>query len=79
MASQKEIVDAVADALQKKDLSQQAVGIIHRASGKGDEAVQQDVSAGIEENGDEVTEEFCRNLASKLGSMSQNWYDNVKS
>ena len=78
MANQKDIVDAVAQALQTKDLSQQAVGIIHRSTEKVLKRVQQDVSAGIKEDADGVTEEFCRNLATKLGTMSQTWYDNVR-
>lgn len=77
-ASQKEIVEAVASALRQKDLSQQAVAVIQRSTEKVLKRLQQDVGEKVKEDGDEVVEEFCRTLASKLGTMSQNWYDGIR-
>ena len=76
--SQKEIVEAVAAELQKKNLSQQAVAVIHRSTEKVLKRIQQDVGAKVQEDGDDVVTEFCRSLASKLGGMSQNWYDGIR-
>jgi hypothetical protein len=77
-ATQKEIVDAVASALQHKNLSQQAVAVIHRSTEKVLKRIQQDVGAQFKEDGDDVVEDFCKNLATKLGQMSQNWYDGIR-
>lgn len=78
MATKNDIVEAVAKSLAKIDLSQQAVGVIQRAAEKVLKRTQQDVSAGIKENADVTIDTFSRNLAEKLGKLSQNWCDNTK-
>lgn len=77
VATQKEIVEAVASALAAKNLSQQAVAVVQRSTEKVLKRLQQDVSEKVKEDGDEVVEGFCRNLATKLGNLSQNWHDGI--
>lgn len=79
MADQKDVVDAVSTALRQKDLSQQAVKIVHRSTEKVLKRLQQDFVQKLKEDGDNVVEKFCANLADKLGKMSQTWYDSVTS
>lgn len=74
-ASQAEIVSAVAEALKKKNISQQAVQVVGRATEKVLKRVHQDFSASVQESCDDAVGTFCKNLAVKLGNMAQNWYD----
>lgn len=77
MPTQKEIVDTVSLALQKKDFTNQAVLVLKKATGHVLGRVQQNIDAQLKEDSNTVIEEFCRNLATKLSKMGQNWYDSV--
>lgn len=78
MPTQKEIVDAVATQLQRKDLSQQAVMVLQRATAKVLERIKQNVDAQIKEDSSPIIEEFVGNVANKLSSMTQQWHDGIK-
>jgi len=78
MPSQQEIVDAVARQLQSKDLSQQAVMVLQRATGRVLERIKQNVDAQVKEDSSPIVEEFVRNVATKLSAMTQQWADGVK-
>jgi hypothetical protein len=78
MPTQKEIVEAVAAQLQKKDLSQQAVMVLQRATGKVLERIKQNVDAQVKEDSSPIIEEFVGSVASKLSAMTQQWSDSVK-
>jgi hypothetical protein len=78
MPSQQEIVDAVARQLQSKDLSQQAVMVLQRATGRVLERIKQNVDAQVKEDSSPIVEEFVRNVATKLSAMTQQWADGVR-
>lgn len=78
MPSQEEIVNQVARQLQSKDLSQQAVMVLQRATGRVLERIKQNVDAQVKEDSSPIVEEFVRNVATKLSGMTQQWADGVK-
>ena len=78
MPSQEEIVNAVARQLQSKDLSQQAVMVLQRATGRVLERIKQNVDAQVKEDSSPIVEGFVRSVATKMTTMTQQWADGVK-
>lgn len=78
MPSQQEIVDAVARQLQSKDLSQQAVMVLQRATGRVLDRIKQNVDAQIKEDSSPIVEDFVRNISTRLSAMTQQWADGIK-
>lgn len=75
--SQKDIVDAVTRQLQNKDLSQQAVMVLQRATAKVLERIKQGVSAQIKDDSTPIVETFGKNVSKKLSAMTQQWADGL--
>lgn len=71
------LIDAVSKGIQSKDLSQQAVGVLKRSTERVLERIRQNVDAQVKEDSYPVIEEFVRNIANRLSSMSQQWVDGV--
>lgn len=78
MASQQEIVEAVARQLKTTDMSGQAVLVLQRSTAKVLERIKQNVNAQVKEDSSPIVEQFVRNVASRLSSMTQQWADGVK-
>jgi len=78
MPSQQEIVDAVARQLKGKDLSQQAVMVLQKATARVLERIKQNVDAQIKEDSSPIVEKFVKNAATKMSAMTQQWADGVK-
>ena len=78
MPSQQEIVEAVAKQLQTKDLSQQAVMVLQKATARVLERIKQNVDAQIKEDSSPIVDKFVKGAAGKMSSMTQQWADGVK-
>lgn len=78
MHTKEQVLEEVARSLQKKDLSQQAAGVIQRCSEKVLRRLQQDTDASLKESADDTALDFSQKLSEKLGILSQNWIDNNK-
>lgn len=78
MPSQEEIVNAVARQLKGKDLSQQAVMVLQKATARVLERVKQNVDAQIQEDSSPIVEKFVKSAATKMSAMTQQWADGVK-
>lgn len=78
MPTQQEIVEAVARQLKNKDLSQQAVMVLQKATARVLERIQQNVNAQIQEDSSPIVEKFVKSSATKMSAMTQQWADGVK-
>lgn len=78
MPSQQEIVDAVARQLKGKDLSQQAVMVLQKATQRVLERIKQNVDAQIKEDSSPIVDKFVQSAATRMSAMTQQWADGVK-
>jgi hypothetical protein len=77
MLTKKEVVTAVAQKMQGKDLSAQAVGVLRRSTEKVLERIKQNVDAQVKEDSYPVIEQFCQKVSNRLSAMTQQWVDGV--
>ena len=77
MPTQEEIVNAVKVQLKKKDLSEQAVTVMKKATENVLERVKKNIDAQIQEDSSPVVEEFVKNTANTMSAMTQQWVDGV--
>jgi len=77
-SKQKEIVDAVARQLKNKDLSQQAVMVLQKATARVLERIKQNVDAQLKEDSAPIVDKFVNAAATKMSAMTQQWSDGVR-
>jgi len=78
MPTQEEIVNAVVRQLKGKDLSQQAVMVLQKATARVLERIKQNVDVQVKEDSSPIVEKFVKNAATKMSAMTQQWADGVK-
>ena len=74
----KDLVDTVVSQLKGKDLSKQAVAILHQSTSRVLDRIKQNVDAQIKEDSSTIIEKFVDGASSKMSAMTQQWSDNLK-